>query len=120
MIIINQTVRKLVFFQLYIETGAGGSLLNGLLRSFPGSGPGLTGPGIGGAGGYGSNCPLCDSSVFEYCSHKMLHDACCCNGGIGIPYNCQIADCSYLHSNSCYEHSLITTCCCNNPYQYRQ
>lgn len=40
--------------------------------------------------------------------------------GIGIPYNCQISDCSYLHSNSCYEHSLITTCCCNNPYQYHK
>ena len=37
-------------------------------------------------------------------------------GGIGGPYNCRISDCSYLHANSCYEHSLIYTCCCNNPY----
>lgn len=26
-------------------------------------------------------CPLCDRSVYSYCSHKMVHDACCCNGG---------------------------------------
>ena len=24
------------------------------------------------------DCPLCDSSVFSYCSDKLLHDACCC------------------------------------------
>ncbi|XP_039283332.1 uncharacterized protein LOC111055901 isoform X2 [Nilaparvata lugens] len=23
-------------------------------------------------------CPLCDSSVYSYCSDKLLHDACCC------------------------------------------
>lgn len=45
------------------------------------SGPGLGLGSSGIGGGYGSNCPLCDSSVFEYCSHKLLHDACCCNGG---------------------------------------
>lgn len=26
-------------------------------------------------------CPLCDSSVYSYCSLKMVHDACCCSGG---------------------------------------
>lgn len=25
-----------------------------------------------------SKCPLCDSSVYSYCSDKLLHDACCC------------------------------------------
>lgn len=27
-------------------------------------------------------CPLCDRSVYGYCSSKMIHDACCCNAGI--------------------------------------
>jgi len=97
--------------------GIGESLLNGLIGGLVP--PGSLGIGQGG-GVYGGRCPLCDSSVFEYCSHKLLHDACCCNGGIGIPYDCRIADCSYLNSNSCYEHSLIATCCCNNLYQYQQ
>uniref|UniRef100_A0A1I8NR89 CCC domain-containing protein n=2 Tax=Stomoxys calcitrans TaxID=35570 RepID=A0A1I8NR89_STOCA len=24
-------------------------------------------------------CPLCDSSVYSYCSHKLIHDTCCCD-----------------------------------------
>lgn len=53
----------------------------------PIGGPGL-GPGVGPIGGpsfgYPSlggaqGCPLCDSSVYSYCSHKMVHDACCCD-----------------------------------------
>ena len=24
-------------------------------------------------------CPLCDSSVYSYCSHKLIHDSCCCD-----------------------------------------
>lgn len=34
-------------------------------------------PGVIARGG----CPLCDRSVYSYCSYKMIHDACCCNGG---------------------------------------
>lgn len=26
-------------------------------------------------------CPLCDVSVYSYCTNKMFHDACCCNAG---------------------------------------
>lgn len=66
----------IVYFFLSFK-GIGGTLLNGLI-----GGIGSAGQGFGGiGGGYGSRCPLCDSSVFEYCSHKLLHDACCCNGG---------------------------------------
>lgn len=25
-----------------------------------------------------NGCPFCDSSVYSYCSDKLLHDACCC------------------------------------------
>nr|CAD7611987.1 unnamed protein product [Timema genevievae] len=33
----------------------------------------------GGSGNRGPyDCPLCDSSVYSYCSNKLLHDACCC------------------------------------------
>ena len=31
-----------------------------------------------------------------------------------LPPECRLADCSFLHSNSCYEHKLITACCCTN------
>lgn len=119
----------------------------------PGGGvPGVGEPGVGvppvvppnpsnpfnmiGRGG----CPLCDSSVYSYCSAKLIHDACCCHGGkqtrfashlphryqftvftslrlgAGLPFNCHAMDCSFLNANSCREHALIFTCCCNNPY----
>lgn len=26
-------------------------------------------------------CPLCDRSVYSYCSQKLVHDECCCNAG---------------------------------------
>ncbi|XP_055322174.1 uncharacterized protein LOC129578095 [Sitodiplosis mosellana] len=61
-------------------------------------------------------CPLCDRGVYSYCSHKMIHDACCCHNG-NVPFDCPLAaDCSYLNANSCYDHAVIFTCCCNNPY----
>ncbi|XP_016925576.2 sulfur globule protein CV1 [Drosophila suzukii] len=97
---------------------------------FGGLGPG-TGSGIGSgvAGfpgqGYGPppqqpGCPLCDSSVYSYCSHKMVHDACCCDFPAGAPQlrppQCLYYDCSLLYAKSCYEHALIKNCCCNNPY----
>lgn len=49
----------------------------------PGAG-GNGGPGLGSSFGYpapggAQGCPLCDSSVYSYCSHKMVHDACCCD-----------------------------------------
>lgn len=25
-----------------------------------------------------NGCPFCDTSVYSYCSDKLLHDACCC------------------------------------------
>ncbi|XP_055698511.1 uncharacterized protein LOC129798980 isoform X1 [Phlebotomus papatasi] len=70
-------------------------------------------------------CPLCDSSVYGYCSDRLFHDACCCDrptftGGLGLGggqgifgASCYYADCSFLYANSCYEHDLITNCCCN-------
>uniref|UniRef100_A0A8D8QVV2 Uncharacterized protein n=1 Tax=Cacopsylla melanoneura TaxID=428564 RepID=A0A8D8QVV2_9HEMI len=62
------------------------------------------------------NCPLCDSSVYSYCSDKLLHDACCClspSDTDDLPPQCGYADCSFLHANTCREHRLITACCCN-------
>lgn len=61
------------------------------------------------------NCPLCDSSVYSYCSDKLLHDACCCLSPLDtdLPPQCSYADCSFLHANTCKEHRLITACCCN-------
>ncbi|XP_046802864.1 uncharacterized protein LOC124418934 isoform X3 [Lucilia cuprina] len=65
-------------------------------------------------------CPLCDSSVYSYCSHKLIHDSCCCDfPGTSVyqkPPQCAYNDCSLLYAKSCYEHSLIKNCCCNNPY----
>ncbi|CAB3361805.1 Hypothetical predicted protein [Cloeon dipterum] len=71
---------------------------------------------------YENYCPYCDSSVYGYCSDKLLHDACCCIGGhrFGrqhhLPTECRYADCSFLHANTCQEHSLITRCCCSNNF----
>jgi len=36
-----------------------------------------------------NGCPYCDSSVYSYCSNKLLHDACCCldpQGKYGVIY----------------------------------
>ncbi|KAK7866119.1 hypothetical protein R5R35_011635 [Gryllus longicercus] len=66
-----------------------------------------------------SRCPLCDSSVFGYCSEKLLHDYCCCHSRYDpepLPYQCRYADCSFLHANSCKEHKLIAECCCNRIF----
>ncbi|XP_017063590.1 uncharacterized protein LOC108102896 [Drosophila eugracilis] len=109
---------------------------NGLGGPSFGSGAGFGGPGPVVAGypgqGYGppaalpqqppggGGCPLCDSSVYSYCSHKMVHDACCCDFPGGAPQlrppQCLYYDCSLLYAKSCYEHALIKNCCCNNPY----
>ncbi|XP_037028339.1 uncharacterized protein LOC119068741 [Bradysia coprophila] len=91
--------------ETFINTGP--SLVNSLAKIPPGIPP--------------QGCPLCDSSVYTYCSNKMIHDSCCCNGPLGfnggIGFNCPVTNCAYLHANSCYEHSLITNCCCNSPYR---
>ncbi|XP_017768569.1 PREDICTED: uncharacterized protein LOC108556807 [Nicrophorus vespilloides] len=69
-------------------------------------------------------CPLCDSSVYPYCSEKLFHDSCCChnpnNAYDRLPYECQYADCSFLHANSCQEHKLISACCCTNLYLHKK
>ncbi|XP_060533155.1 uncharacterized protein LOC132706084 [Cylas formicarius] len=69
-------------------------------------------------------CPICDSSVFSYCSDKLFHDSCCChdpnNPYDRLPFQCQFADCSFLHANSCHEHQLITACCCTKFMFYRK
>ncbi|KAJ8950929.1 hypothetical protein NQ318_008368 [Aromia moschata] len=65
-------------------------------------------------------CPICDSSVYSYCSDKLFHDSCCCHNPNNpydrVPLQCQFADCSFLHANSCQEHKLITACCCVSQY----
>ncbi|ERL85160.1 uncharacterized protein LOC109536837 [Dendroctonus ponderosae] len=69
-------------------------------------------------------CPVCDSSVYGYCSEKLFHDSCCChdpnNPYDQLPYQCQFADCSFLHANTCREHKLITACCCTNYLLYKK
>lgn len=40
-------------------------------------------------------CPLCDSSVYSYCSEKLFHDSCCCHNP-NNPYGKHIA-----HINFC-------------------
>ncbi|XP_046426965.1 uncharacterized protein LOC124183037 [Neodiprion fabricii] len=64
-------------------------------------------------------CPLCDSSVFPYCGEKLFHDACCCTDPYQypLPYKCQLADCAFLHANTCREHRLIANCCCSDEYR---
>ncbi|XP_011704791.1 PREDICTED: uncharacterized protein LOC105460046 [Wasmannia auropunctata] len=62
-------------------------------------------------------CPLCDSSIYPYCGEKLLHDACCCTNSHDLPYQCRLADCRFLHANSCMEHRLIANCCCNDDYR---
>lgn len=64
-------------------------------------------------------CPLCDSSIYPYCSEKLLHDACCCTDPYTqtLPYQCKLADCRFLHANSCREHRLIANCCCTDDYR---
>ncbi|KAK2580229.1 hypothetical protein KPH14_012485 [Odynerus spinipes] len=64
-------------------------------------------------------CPLCDSSIYPYCSEKLLHDACCCTNPYihDLPYQCKLADCRFLHAKSCREFRLIANCCCSDDYR---
>ncbi|XP_018571974.1 uncharacterized protein LOC108911504 [Anoplophora glabripennis] len=65
-------------------------------------------------------CPLCDSSVYSYCSDKLFHDSCCCHNPNNpydrLPLQCRFADCSFLHANTCQEHKLISACCCTSVF----
>lgn len=71
-------------FAFFSETS--GQLLGHFLKSinpapipppiYPGRPP-IVGP----PSSIGRGCPLCDRSVYSYCSHKMIHDACCCHPG---------------------------------------
>ncbi|XP_067637130.1 uncharacterized protein [Eurosta solidaginis] len=88
--------------------------------------PSMFAPAFAANGGFNGNsgfnglpgCPLCDTSVYSYCSEKMLHDDCCCDYSVPQlrPPQCYYTDCTLLYAKSCYEHSLIKNCCCNNPY----
>ncbi|XP_051164839.1 uncharacterized protein LOC127283785 [Leptopilina boulardi] len=65
-------------------------------------------------------CPLCDTSVYSYCGERLLHDACCCttkSSNYQLPNQCYLADCSFLHANTCREHRLIANCCCSDEYR---
>ncbi|XP_068619267.1 uncharacterized protein [Battus philenor] len=57
-------------------------------------------------------CPLCDSSVYSYCSYKQAHDACCCEQSIFTAFQCHSTNCNFVYANSCEEYHLITNCCC--------
>ncbi|KAL0133143.1 hypothetical protein PUN28_000716 [Cardiocondyla obscurior] len=80
-------------------------------RQFQGSYPYLS------SGYRPQRCPLCDSSIYPYCGEKLFHDACCCSNSHDIPYQCELADCRFLHANSCREHRLIANCCCSDDYR---
>ncbi|XP_073950817.1 uncharacterized protein isoform X2 [Choristoneura fumiferana] len=67
---------------------------------------------VAGPPGAHPGCPLCDSSVYSYCSYKQAHDACCCENSASTPYSCRKADCKFLYANSCQEYNLISSCCC--------
>lgn len=77
---------------------------------YPGGYPGK--PGLAGPPGAHPGCPLCDSSVYSYCSYKEAHDACCCERDTGFSLSCRKVDCKYLYANSCQEYNLISSCCC--------
>ncbi|XP_075983038.1 uncharacterized protein LOC142981201 isoform X2 [Anticarsia gemmatalis] len=83
---------------------------------YPGGGyyPGQYGP--AGPPGAHPGCPLCDSSVYSYCSYKQEHDSCCCGTGFN-PISCYKTDCNFLYANSCQEYQLITNCCCVDLYK---
>ncbi|CAH0756231.1 unnamed protein product [Diatraea saccharalis] len=74
-------------------------------------------PGVVGPPGAHPGCPLCDSSVYSYCSHKQAHDACCCDNPAYLPVSCRKSSCGFLYANSCQEYQLISNCCCVDLYK---
>ncbi|KAJ0173832.1 hypothetical protein K1T71_010981 [Dendrolimus kikuchii] len=99
--------------------GGYGQHYPGYPGQYPGNYPGQGGyypsggyPGPVGPPGAHPGCPLCDSSVYSYCSYKQAHDACCCEGYSFPHYGCRKTDCRNLFANSCQEYQLISECCC--------
>ncbi|KAL0869406.1 hypothetical protein ABMA27_007645 [Loxostege sticticalis] len=74
-------------------------------------------PGVAGPPGAHPGCPLCDSSVYSYCSYKQAHDACCCDNPSFMPFTCRKSSCGFLYANSCQEYHLISSCCCVDLYK---
>ncbi|XP_060805156.1 uncharacterized protein LOC106137416 isoform X2 [Amyelois transitella] len=119
-------VKILLVFFVASLAGAYGGYGNYYPGQYPigpgyGGNPGFPGgypqhPGAVGPPGAHPGCPLCDSSVYSYCSKKQAHDACCCNSGL-FGYGCQKVNCNFLYANSCQEHQLITNCCCVDLYK---
>ncbi|XP_026315004.1 galectin-3 isoform X2 [Hyposmocoma kahamanoa] len=89
---------------LYPGTGYPGQYPGG---NYPGHNQGVVGP-----PGAHPGCPLCDSSVYSYCSYKQAHDSCCCENPAYLPYNCRKSSCKSLYANTCEEYNLISSCCC--------
>ncbi|CAH2216331.1 jg22765, partial [Pararge aegeria aegeria] len=79
---------------------------------YPGQYPGQYPYRPDGPPGAHPGCPLCDSSVYSYCSHKEAHDSCCCDNSGYHAFTCRRTDCKFLYANSCQEYHLITSCCC--------
>ncbi|CAH2046035.1 unnamed protein product, partial [Iphiclides podalirius] len=79
---------------------------------YPGQGQYPGHPGLIGPPGAHPGCPLCDSSVYSYCSYKQAHDACCCEHSGYLPFHCRNTNCNFVHANSCEEYHLISNCCC--------
>ncbi|XP_013170650.1 PREDICTED: uncharacterized protein LOC106120029 isoform X1 [Papilio xuthus] len=79
----------------------------GYQGQYPGYHPGVVGP-----PGAHPGCPLCDSSVYSYCSYKQAHDACCCEHSGFMSFHCHSTNCNFVYANSCEEYHLITNCCC--------
>ncbi|KAL4710200.1 hypothetical protein ACJJTC_005373 [Scirpophaga incertulas] len=73
--------------------------------------------GLVGPPGAHPGCPLCDSSVYSYCSYKQTHDACCCDNPSYSPFSCRKSNCGFLYANSCQEYNLISSCCCVDLYK---
>lgn len=80
--------KYMIFFLVFLEAGKSfvANLFGGFTKNdqeigssgpFPGAAGGPVMNQVAGRGG----CPLCDSSVYSYCSQKLAHDACCCNNG---------------------------------------
>ncbi|XP_034834074.1 uncharacterized protein [Maniola hyperantus] len=96
----------------YGQYGSGypGGYVDGYPDGYPGGYPGHYRP--EGPPGAHPGCPLCDSSVYSYCSHKHDHDSCCCDNNRYHPFMCRRTDCKFLYANSCKEYHLISNCCC--------
>ncbi|XP_028177060.1 uncharacterized protein LOC135080767 isoform X7 [Ostrinia nubilalis] len=98
----------------YYPNGPGGYYPGG---NYPGGNYQGYNPGLAGPPGAHPGCPLCDSSVYSYCSYKQAHDACCCDNPSYMPFTCRKSSCGFLYANSCQEYNLISSCCCVDLYK---